>query len=289
MPIKYVEPVYRPPAEADSVIFQVAHGCPHNTCLFCPMYKPVRYRLRDEAELLDEIAGAGREMPWTSRVFLADGDVMALSFVRLERILTSLNAAFPKLARVSLYANGSSILAKSKGQLAALKELKLSTVYVGLETGDEELLRLVEKGETAAGMVEAVKLAQELGLRASVMVLLGLGGVALSERHADLTAIAVNAMKPKLLSALRFVQVPGMPMFDGYKPVSEHGAVAELRRLVAGLELDGTVFRANHASNPVPLGGRFPKDKLQLLAELDGLLRSGRLDAGSPGRLPLWL
>jgi len=286
---KYIEPVYRPPAEADSVIFQVAYGCPHNSCLFCPMYKPVRYRLRDEAELFAEIAAAGRDMPWTSRVFLADGDVMILSFERLERLLTRLAAAFPKLARVSLYANGSSLLAKSKDQLLVLKELKLSTVYVGLETGDEELLRLVAKGETAAGMVEAVTTAQEAGLRASVMVLLGLGGSGLSDRHAELTAAAVNQMKPKLLSALRFVQAPGMPMFEGYSPVSEHGAVAELRRLVADLELDGTVFRANHASNPVPLGGRFPKDKAQLLETLDALLASRHLDHNSPGNVPFWL
>ena len=129
-PIRYREPVFRPPVEADSLIFQIAHGCPHNRCRFCGMYQGVRYAVRDRDEVLAEIAAAGRRHPETPRVFLADGDAMVLSFDRLREILAALNAAFPRLTRVNLYANGSSILAKGEAQLCELRSLKLNTLYM---------------------------------------------------------------------------------------------------------------------------------------------------------------
>ena len=285
--MQYTERLFRPPAEAESLIFQVALGCPHNTCRFCAMYKGVPYRVRPQAEVLAEFAQVARQCPDERRVFLADGDVMALSFDRLRTMLEALNRLFPRLARVNLYANGSSILAKSDEELEALRQLKLSTLYVGLESGDEELLKKVDKGETAAGMCEAVRRAQAAGLKCSVMVLLGLGGREGSARHADATAALLNRMQPRLLSALRFVDVPGTDMYEGYQPVTEHGAVSELIRLLRGLELEKTVFRANHTSNPVPLEGRFPKDRAALVALLEVLLP--QLDRNGPGRLPFSL
>ena len=283
----YTERLFRPPAEAESLIFQVALGCPHNTCRFCAMYKGVPYRVRPQEEVLAVFAQAARRYPEERRVFLADGDVMALSFERLRALLEALNRLFPQLARVNLYANGSSVLAKSDAELEALRQLKLSTLYVGLESGDEGLLKKVDKGETAAGMCEAVRRAQAAGLKCSVMVLLGLGGLAGSTRHADATAALLNRMQPRLLSALRLVDVPGAEMYEGYQTVTEHGAVVELIRLLRGLELEKTVFRANHTSNPVPLEGRFPKDRDALVAQLESLLP--RLDKTGPGRLPFSL
>ena len=285
--MQLTERLFRPPAEADSLIFQVALGCPHNTCRFCAMYKGVPYRVRPQSELLDEFAEAARRYPEERRIFLADGDVMALSFERLRVILDALNRLFPHLARVNLYANGSSILAKSAAELEVLRQLKLTTLYVGLESGDEELLRKVGKGETAAGVCEAVRRAQGVGLKCSVMVLLGLGGRDGSARHADATAELLNRMQPRLLSALRFVDVPGTSMPEGYRTVTEFEAVSELIRLLRGLELEKTVFRANHTSNPVPLEGRFPKDREALVAQLESLLP--RLDKKGPGRLPFVL
>ena len=283
----YSERLFRPPAEAESLIFQVALGCPHNTCRFCAMYKGVPYRVRPQEEVLAEFVEAARQHPEERRVFLADGDVMALSFERLRAMLEALNRLFPHLARVNLYANGSSILAKSDAELEALRRLKLSTLYVGLESGDEALLKKVSKGETAAGMCQAVQRAQAAGLKCSVMVLLGLGGREGSERHADATAALLNRMQPRLLSALRFVDVPGTDMYEGYQPVTEHGAVSELIRLLRGLELEKTVFRANHTSNPVPLEGRFPKDRDALVSLLETLLP--QLDKRGAGRLPFSL
>lgn len=285
--IHYTERLFRPPAEAESLIFQVALGCPHNTCRFCGMYKGVPYRVRPQQEVLAEFAHAARRWPEARRVFLADGDVMALSFERLRTMLEALNRLFPQLARVNLYANGSSINAANDAELSALKDLKLSTLYVGLETGDEDLLLRVTKGETAAGMCEAVRRAQAAGLKCSVMVLLGLGGKAGTARHADATAAALNRMQPRLLSALRFVEVPGADMFEGYRTASEYDAVGELIRILRGLELTQTVFRANHTSNPVPLEGRLPRDREALVAQLESLLP--RLDQKGPGRLPFSL
>jgi radical SAM superfamily enzyme YgiQ (UPF0313 family) len=285
--LNYVEPLFRPPAEADSLIFQVALGCPHNTCRFCAMYKGVRYRIRQPAEVLAEFASEGLRQPGVRRIFLADGDVMALSFERLREMLEALNRHFPQLARVNSYANGSSILAKSDGELAELRRLKLNTLYVGMETGDDDLLRALDKRETGAGMTEAVQRAQAAGMKCSVMVLLGLGGSAGSARHADRTAAVLNRMQPRLLSALRFVDVPGTAMFAGYAPMSEYDVIVELIRMLRGLELEKTVFRANHTSNPVPLEGRFPKDREPLVAGLEALLP--QLDRTGPGRLPLFL
>ncbi len=287
--MNYREPIFRPPGEAESLIIQVAYGCPHNTCLFCPMYKGVKYQLRDFDELKKEIASAGRAYPETMRIFLADGDVMALSFERLAEILGHLKTSFPNLARVNVYANGSSITAKSADQLKALKDLKLNTLYLGLESGDEELLKLVRKGETAQGMAEAVRIAQDCGLRCSVMVLLGLGGSKMAAQHAVKTAEVLNQMQPRLLSFLRFIEVPGTNMFDGYETATEYGAVQELHDMMRGLELRRTVVRANHSSNPLPLEGRLPQDKERLLREIEAMLGSRHLDRKGPGRIPMWL
>lgn len=285
--MKYSERLFRPPAEAHSLIFQVAYGCPHNTCRFCGMYKDVQYRVRSMDEVLSEFAEAALRYPETRRVFLADGDVMVLSFERLRALLQELNRSFPRLARVNVYANGSSIAAKSDQELVELRSLKLNTLYVGLESGDEELLEKVDKGETAEGMCDAVRRAQAVGFTCSVMVLLGIGGREGSARHADATAKILNRMQPRLLSALRFVEVPGSDMYTDYEVVTEYEAVTELICILQELELEKTVFRANHSSNPVPLAGRFPKDRDGLVAQLKSLLP--HLDTNGPGRLPLSL
>jgi len=253
------------------------------------MYKTVRYQERPEDEVLVEFNKVAKRYSETQRIFIADGDVMILPFEKLKKYLLKLNELFPRLTRVNVYANGSSILAKTKEQLCELRQLKLHTLYLGLETGDEELLKLVNKGETAEKMIEAVRISQECGLRCSVMVLLGLGGKKGSEKHSFETAKALNKMQPKLLSALRYVEVPGTKMFSGYETVSEYEAVCELRKIIENLELERTVFRANHVSNPVPMEGRFPNDKERIIADLDYLIARGSLDRDGPGQLPFFL
>jgi radical SAM superfamily enzyme YgiQ (UPF0313 family) len=287
-------PLFRPPAEHDSLILQVDQGCPYNRCTFCGMYRGVRYRRLSLPEVVCMIAAEARGNAGERRIFLADGDVMRRPFEELTAILKELQRHFPGLARVNTYATGSAIAAKTDEQLRSLRADKLHTLYVGLESGDEETLRLVRKGELARDMVEAGGRAQAAGLRLSVMVLLGLGGTARSDAHVDGTIRALNAMQPRLLSALRVVPVPGTELFEDveaerFRQVSERGVVEELRRLIAGLDLRNTVFRANHSSNVVPIEARLPHDRLRLLGELDALLAAGILDAKSPGRLPIML
>lgn len=279
--------LFRPPAEADSLILRVADGCPWNGCTFCGMYKGVPYTFHGVEQAEKEFTKAAKRWPEAQRIFLADGDVMNLDFQTLETMLISLNEKFSRLARVSIYANGNSILAKTDEQLRRLKELKLHTLYMGLESGDNETLHAVNKRESAEVMVEAGLRAQAAGLRMSVMVLIGLAGELHSGRHAQATAATLNKMQPRLLSALRLVTTPNTSLYhSGFKMITEHAAVEELRELIQGLELEQTVFRADHSSNIIPLEGRFPKDKERLLTELDALLASGQLDRNSPSRLP---
>ena len=284
--MKYREPLFRPPAEAESLIFQAAYGCPHNTCRFCGMYKTVKYQLRNETEVLTEIREAGKRYGESRRIFLADGDVMALPFDRLKRILDELNVAFPRLARINLYANGSSILMKTPEQLRMMRERKVHTLYMGLESGSQTVLDLFGKTERVEDMIAAVQTAQGCGFRLSVMILLGLGGKNYREEHIFGTVRALNRMQPALLSALRYIRIPGLVLPPEYLPVSEYSVVEELRRIIAGLELEHTVFRANHTSNPLPLSGRFPAGREKLLSVLDSELASGSLDREGPGREP---
>ncbi len=280
------EPLFRPPAEADSLIFQVTRGCPHNRCTFCGMYKGVPHRLRPLEELRAEIRRASGFHPGVRRIFLADGDAMAAPYDHLREILRELAACFPRLARVNLYANGSSILRKTDAELRELAAAKLDTLYLGLETGSHGILKLVHKDENPVEMAKAVHRARSAGLKSSVMILIGLGGRSGSPHHVAETAAILNRMQPELLSALRLIPLPGLPIFPGFEELTEFEAVAELHSLLSQLELERTVFRANHTSNPMPLAGRFPKDKTRLLAELAAELQSGRLDRHAPGLHP---
>ena len=286
--------LFRPPAEAHSLVIRIADGCPWNQCTFCGMYKGVPYRFQSLEETEAEIAQAQNAHPTARRIFLADGDVMALPFDKLKPVLEMLNARFPRLARINVYANGHSILQKSAAELRTLKTLKLNTLYMGLESGHEETLRAVKKRETAEEMVEAGLRAQAAGLKMSVMILTGLGGQKNTQLHSAATAAMLNQMQPRLLSALRVIPIPGTELYDAeqsgtFTQLTEFQAMGELRNTFEGLELESTLFRANHSSNIMPIEGRFPKDKLRLLAELATLLASGTLDEESSGPAPLSL
>jgi len=258
------------------------------------MYRNMKYRRLPLPDVRRMIETEARRAPDTCRVFLADGDVMHRPFEELEAILTDLAARFPDLARINVYATGSAIAAKTDDQLRALRALKLHTLYMGLESGDEETLRRVNKAEAAEVMIEAGCRAKAAGLRMSVMILLGLGGAERSRPHAEATAAALNRMQPRLLSALRIVPVPGTELYDDaragrFVQLTEHQVVQELRLVIERLDLANTVFRANHASNVVPIEARLSRDQPPLLADLDDLLLSGTLDSLSPGPMPLWL
>lgn len=279
--ITYVGSVIRPPSEADSLILQATIGCSHNRCAFCGTYLDKKFAIKPFDKLAREIEWAAKHLPYTRRVFLADGDAMVLSTKKLEQILDKLNASFPELQRVGIYANASGILSKSLDELILLREKKLGIFYLGLESGSETVLKKIDKGSTAAEMVDAVCKGQEAGMKASVIVLLGLGGDELSEEHAIESARAVNRMNPRFLSFLSLMLIPGTPLHDEwekgrFKLLSAHEMLAEMRLIVQNLELEGTVFRTNHASNYLPLAGRFPQDKERILAAIDAGL-SGKV------------
>jgi len=277
--LDYVEPLYRPPAEAQSLIFQAALGCPNNTCAFCAMYKGRPYGEKPLEALFAEIDRCALAMPETARVFLADGDAMFMPFERLKKICDRLNRVLPALARISLYANSRSIIQKSADELRELCRLKLHTAYLGLESGSDPVLKMLVKADRAAHAVRAAELARESGLRLSVMVLIGAGGKGLSADHAAESARVLNAMQPPLLSMLTMIPVPGTRLFRHiekglFAPLSKKEVLLELRAVLAGLNLSRTVFRCNHTSNPLPLEGRLPRDKTRLLREIDAMLEN---------------
>jgi radical SAM superfamily enzyme YgiQ (UPF0313 family) len=277
----YVEPVFRPPSEADSLILQVTVGCSHNACTFCAMYRNKRFRIKDLPQVREEIREAAAEWPGCPRVFLGDGDALAAPAEFLLEVLGELRAAFPRLRRISLYATPMNLLEKGARELEALRKAGLGLFYLGMESGSDEVLRSVGKGAKSAEIVESVQKGRDAGMAASIMVLLGLGGREGSEEHARASADAASAMQPEYLSALTWYPVPEAPLHRAlaagrFSLPDDAGILKELDILIRRTELRDTVFRANHASNPLPIGGRLSRDRERLLAVVEAA-RAGLL------------
>jgi radical SAM superfamily enzyme YgiQ (UPF0313 family) len=279
--MRYYGMVIRPPSEADSYILQITYGCSHNRCTFCGTYLDKPFRVRPIDEVLEDIALAGAELPETHRVFLADGNALVLDTARLTAILDALAAALPRLRRVGIYANARDILRKTDAELVALKQRKLEIVYLGLESGSDEVLSRTCKGITAAEMVEAVQKLKLATVRASVIAILGLGGQKLSAEHAAATGRVVSAMDPEYLSLLTLMLVPDTELhrqwqsgtFELPGPIE---LLHELRQVIENTDgLSRCIFRTNHASNSLPLAGTLSRDKARLLATLDAALSRG--------------
>jgi len=269
--MRYREPVFRPPSEAHSYLLPVTDGCSHNRCSYCAMYLTKRFSVRPLDEVLEDVAEAARLMPETRRVFLLDGDALTLSADRLLPILEALRTSFPNLQRVSSYANAASINNKSDDDLVRLRALGLTLAYLGLESGDEIVNERIVKGASIDEQVEAVRRAQAAGIKMSVMVLLGMGGVERSREHAIATGRVLSRMDPRFISCLCVTPVPGTPLFEDtqagrFELITPEQTLEELRLLLEHTDVSGAVFRSNHASNYLPLGGRLPVDKERLLA-----------------------
>ena len=279
--LHYEGTVIRPPNEADSLIIQATLGCSHNKCTFCPAYVDKKFRARSLDDVFGDIEAANWMADNVRRVFLADGDALALGAEHLLTILERLQQAFPLLNRVGIYANAQNVAGKSDDELRALRAQKLGIAYLGLESGDDEVLRRVRKGATASEMVEAVQRLQAAGIKASVIALLGLGGREQSDHHAKATAEALNQMAPRFLSFLTLMIVPGTALHrqlerGEFLPLEPPDLLLELRSMIDALDLRGTIVRSDHASNYLPLEGRLPRDKERLLGELDAALAGGR-------------
>ncbi len=268
--IRYDEPLFRPPAEAYSLIFQVTLGCSWNKCAFCEMYRSKQFQARKEQDVLEEIKQAAIFHPGVRKIFLADGNAMVLSTERLLNILKALKKAFPDIRRVSAYALPKDILAKPAHELTALREAGLQLVYVGIESGDDEVLRMVNKNESASSTLEGLLKAQEAGIKCSVMVVNGLAGLNYSEQHAVHSAQLLNKIQPLYFSTLALMLPFGEEVykerFKGtYTPMGMPELLKEMELLISHTELDRTIFRSNHVSNVLVLKGTLSRDKENLL------------------------
>lgn len=278
--MRYEGDIYRPPGEWKSYLLQCTIGCSNNTCTFCSMYKSKRYRVRPLAEVLEDIEMAKRTYYRdTETVFLCDGDAINLPEDYLFTVLDALYAAFPRLRRVTTYAGPLSTLRKTPEELRAIRERGLQRCYLGVETGDGELLKHVHKGVGAAGMLEAGQRLVAAGFDLWTIVIIGLEGAgqAAIERNAAMTADIINKMQPKHLSAMTLMAIEGTPL---YREVQEGKLVLqnpfeslyEVRQLIAGIKLHGLHFTSNHASNYVPLKGTLCEDRDKMLAQLDDII-----------------
>ena len=278
--MRYRGAVIRPPSEASSLIVQVTYGCSNATCDFCGTYLDKPFGVRPFEEVVDDVLG----LPSTvrnrvTRAFLADGDALALSPRKLHDILDLLDRALPNLERVSSYANARNLLAKSVEDLASLRDRGLELIYLGLESGDDQTLADIHKGMTVAEQIEGCRRATQAGIALSVTAILGLAGAARSLEHGRATGLALSAIDPRYIGILTLMVTPGtaverkLASGDIVLPDSL-GMLRELREIVAALDVTDCLFRSNHASNYLPMGGRLPQDKDGMLAALDKVLQA---------------
>lgn len=268
--MEYVGTIYRPPSEANSLIIQATIGCSHNKCTFCSMYKDKEFRLRTFEELHNDLVNARKIHKHVKRIFLADGDAFAMPMSRLSKLLKSIGDLFPECERVGSYATPHSILNKSLSELRQLKKLGLGILYLGIESGSNQVLKLVEKGTTSEEMIEAGQRVKSGGMKLSAMIISGLGGHGLTSEHALASAEVVNAMNPDYLSLLTLMVEPGTPLFEDVlkgtlRLLSVSEIMEETHLFIKNLNLEGCLFRTNHASNYLAIGGKLPEDKKELL------------------------
>ncbi len=275
--MRYEGKIYRPPSEADALILQATIGCSWNHCTYCDMYRDKTFRLRDLGAVLDDLEHAGRELgPQVDKLFVADGDALVMPLDHWLPILERARALFPALRRVSAYAMARNVLDKTDQELRALRVAGLSLLYIGPESGDDVTLKRIAKGDDAAAHVEAARRAHAAGIDLSVIALLGVA-MDRSEEHARATADLVTSMDPKYFSALTVTVVPGTPLatLERKGRFGVPGVAAllrELRAMVEHARPKDALFRTNHASNYLPIGGRLPRDCEQILDLIDAAL-----------------
>ena len=275
----YDMPLYRPPSEAYSLIFQVTLGCSHNRCAFCTMYRQKKFHIRPWEELRADILEAVISYRRTPRIFLADGDALVIDTDYMIRILGFLYENFPSLERVTAYANPSNLLEKSAEDLQRIQKAGLQMLYFGIETGDDDLLVRIRKGATAHELITSAKKAIDAGFILSATIILGLAGKKGSERHAIETARVCSTINPQYLSALTIMLEDHNRYFSrclgkDWEMMNKVEILNELRTMVEHFHLDNCIFRSNHASNYLPIKATLNQDKGKLLQEIDTALKN---------------
>ena len=280
--IEYEGRVFRPPSEAYSLIVQVTIGCSHNKCTFCDMYKEKRFRVRKLEDVKADFDEARRMYRRVGRIFLADGDALMCRTEHMAEILRYIRELFPECERVTSYGSPASILCKKQEELNLLHSLGLDMIYMGLESGSDEVLRRVNKGETADEIVRAGLMVKAAGMKLSVTCIAGLGSLELSEEHAIRTAEALSRMKPEYIGLLTLLFELDTPLMEDWQAgrfymMTPKEIAAETLVLLEHIDAEGSVFRSNHASNYVNLAGTLNADReamcQRLRQALDGKVR----------------
>ncbi len=271
--IEYEGRVFRPPSEAYSLIVQVTIGCSHNKCTFCDMYKEKRFRVRPLEDVKADFDTARRQYRQVDRIFLADGDALMCRAEHMAEILRYIRQVFPECERVSSYGSPASILCKTQPELDLLHSLGLEMIYLGLESGSDEVLRRINKGETADEIVRAGLMVKAAGMKLSVTCIAGIGSLELSEEHAKQTADALSRMKPEYIGLLTLLFELETPLMRDWKEgrfylMNPVEIAQETLVLLENIDAEGSVFRANHASNYVNLAGTLNRDRDAMCARL---------------------
>ncbi len=284
----YVGNCIRPPSEADSILIQATLGCSHNKCTFCGTYKDKRFTIKDRSILESDLRFAQKHCQRQRRVFIMDGDALIMPMRHWEWLLGEIRQRLPWVTRVGAYANSKGVALKSDEDLKRLRELGLGILYYGLESGHPQVLKDIRKGGGPEKHITQGQRVKAAGIKLSVTVLLGIGGVDLSLEHARETGRVLSGMDPDYVGALTLMLIPGTPLGDAYQRGEFHlpdarGMLLELREMIAHTDLSGGLFYANHASNYLPIKARLPQDKEAALALIDSALQ------GRVGLKPEWM
>lgn len=277
-PIQYDEPLFRPPSEGRSLIIQATLGCSWNECSFCEMYTSKRFKARREEEVFADIEAFAPYKHAITKVFIADGDPLVLSTKRLLRILNKIKDTFPNLKRISTYASPNNLNRKSAEELKELYQAGLTLLYVGIESGDDQVLEYIKKGETHKSTIEGINKGTLAGMDCSVMIINGVGGRHFSKQHAIQSAKVLNETQPKFASTLVLTTHRGFDHFKNrlsskvsveFEQLNQLELFTEMKLFMKNLTLDNTIFRSDHASNILVLKGVLGKDKQAFLNQID--------------------
>jgi len=276
--MRYEGVVYRPPSEAKSLIVQVTIGCSHNGCSFCGMYKEKKFRIRDLKDIIEDLEQAKLTYGIVKKVFLADGDALVLPTSKLKSILIKIRELFPKCDRVGIYGTPNDILRKSLDELRELKEFGIGIVYLGVESGSNEILKSINKGVTNQEMLMAGRKVKESGIKLSTTLISGIGGKSKSSEHAIESAKLISVINPDYVGLLTLMLESGTPLYEDVQKGTFHiltpeEIMYETREFLQNVEVTDCVFRSNHASNYMALSGTLPQDKNQLLQDIDYALK----------------
>lgn len=275
--MRYEGRIFRPPSEGRSYILQATIGCAHNKCAFCSMYKEKKFKVRSTEDILEDIQLARARYPYIKRVFIADGNALALSMERLIPILTSIKETFPECQRIGVYGAPMDILKKTKEELQHLKDLGLGIIYLGLESGSDKVLDLMKKGVSASQMIESANKVTEVGIPLSVTVISGLGGKNYTAEHATETGRVLSAMNPDYIGVLTLMtgemaEIDDMIEEGRLELLSTKEVFKELYQMMENLNVTNCTFRSNHASNYFSLAGALPADKSRMLKEIESAI-----------------